>query len=160
VVLMGRMALELYFLCENKHQNRDQAAWFGLFVDDGDIKRLKDFHFWVNEKNFSYMFKSFTHCPECGKPYEKFEITKRKNARKKGSTEYSFIHGQDRCTLTINYDVVDWIFDVMVEDLIHPKVLELFSKYKHCPYCGNASKGIKHIKDADSYHLYYKIQHA
>jgi len=161
---MGRMDLELSFYCENRHHNRDQAAWFELFVDDGDIKRLKDFHLWVNEKNFSHMFKKFTYCPECGKPYEKFEITKREIERSKANYECSFIHGENRCILSLDYEVDDYTkvssFYEMIEELLPSKIEELFSTFEHCPYCAKTCKGIVDIAERGDYpYAVYKIKH-
>jgi ssDNA-binding Zn-finger/Zn-ribbon topoisomerase 1 len=106
------------------------------------------------------VFKSFTHCPECGKPVDKFEITKRNAERKKGHYEYSFFHDKSRCVLPIDYEAVYPQANVIIEELIMPKLEELFSAFPHCPYCGNICKGIENVTESgESPHLYQKIKH-
>lgn len=164
-MLMSFYGQDLLFYCENAHESKEKAAIIPLFVDDSDITSLEKFHYWINEKNFAYAFRSFVKCPQCGKPLpskplKRFEITKRNPGGKKGHYEYSFVHGEDRCALPIDYKVVFYDASVIMERLLLPKLEELFGSFKNCPYCGEICKGVEDVTTpGERPNLYFKIKH-
>jgi hypothetical protein len=162
---MGFYGKSVIFYCKNAHESKEKAAVTNLFVNDGDITSLEKFHFWVNEKNFAYIFRSFVKCPQCGKPLsgkplKRFEITARTPGRKKGHYEYSFAHGKDKCVLPVDYKVVSYDARFIMEELLLPQIEEIFSSFKNCSYCGDTCKGIKDVTTHGEYpNLYFRVKH-